>query len=50
MTDPTMQKGKNESVISHIFAAALHEIHKAFDRHRLFGHFGFIPKPQNIKT
>jgi plasmid rolling circle replication initiator protein Rep len=50
MTDPTMQKGKNKSRSPKIYVTALHEIYRAFDRHKLFGHFGFKPKPQNTKT
>ena len=39
-TDPTMKKGKSKNVSPIIYAAALHEIYKAMDGHRLFGSFG----------
>lgn len=39
--DPTMRKEKYKGKTYKIYAAGLHEIHKAMDGHRLFGSFGF---------
>lgn len=46
-SDPSRKKkGKNKD--KRIYAAALHEIYKAMDGHRLFGSFGFtLPKSQH---
>lgn len=50
-TDPTMRKGKNKSTSPIIYAAALHEIHKAFKGHQLFTSCGFkLPEKENNKS
>lgn len=41
LTDPDMEKGKNKTKLPIIYAAALHEIHKAFSRINLLSTYGF---------
>ena len=42
LTDPDMKKGKNRTQLPIIYAAAMHEIHKAFSVKRLLSSYGFI--------
>ena len=41
MSDPDMKKGKNRTQLPIIYAAALHEIHKAFSSVHLLSKYGF---------
>ena len=51
MTDPDMKKGKNRTQLPIIYAAAMHEIHKAFSGKKLLSKYGFslLPKGQEAK-
>jgi len=48
--DPTMRKEKYKGKTYKIYAAGLHEIHKAMDGHRLFGSFGFKLPPDAVSS
>jgi len=41
LTDPDMKKGKNRTQLPIIYAAAMHEIHKAFSGKNLLSKYGF---------
>ena len=48
LTDPDMKKGKNRTQLPIIFAAAMHEIHKAFSGKNLLSKYGFsLPQSDN---
>jgi len=54
-TDPSMNKGKNKSILPIIYAAAMDNIFMAMDGYRLFDRFGFnlpkhSPKPKVLPS
>ncbi len=50
-TDPNMKKSKDKTVLPVVYAAAMHEIFKAFDGRKLCTRFGFtLPKSNTVKT
>ena len=51
LTDPDMKKGKDRRQLPIIYAAAMHEIHKAFSGKNLLTKYGFSlsQKDQSVK-